>query len=82
MFLENHNIRMISEGCDTEDWSNGCWKFSFAKTGLNCILKYTKTENGYLNCNNISQYTVFTVSYKSYNVSYKSTDPQIHLSIQ
>jgi len=21
---------MISEGsCDTEDWTNGCWKFSF-----------------------------------------------------
>ncbi len=26
----NLRIRMISEGsCDTEDWSNGCWKFSF-----------------------------------------------------
>ncbi len=27
---------MISEwSCDTEDWSNGCWKFSFAITGIN-----------------------------------------------
>ncbi len=25
---------MSSEGsCDTEDWSNDCWKFSFAITG-------------------------------------------------
>ncbi len=29
---------MNSEGlCDTEDWSNGCWKFSFAITGINNI---------------------------------------------
>jgi len=29
----------ISKGsCDTEDWSNGSWKFSF--TGINYILKY------------------------------------------
>ncbi len=39
-------IRMISEGsCDIEDWSNSCWKFSFAITGKNYILKYSKTEN-------------------------------------
>ncbi len=25
--------------CDTEDWSNGCWKFTFAITGINYILK-------------------------------------------
>ncbi len=31
-------IRMISEGsCDIEDWSNSCWKFSFAITGKNYI---------------------------------------------
>ncbi len=38
----NQHIRMISEGsCDTEDWSNSCWKFSFTITGLNYnILKY------------------------------------------
>jgi len=35
-FFEHHqDIRKISEGlCDTEDWSNGCWKFSFAITGI------------------------------------------------
>ncbi len=27
----NKHIRMISKGsCDTEDWSDGCWKSSFA----------------------------------------------------
>ncbi len=31
------HFRMISEGsCDTEDWSNGCWKCSFAITGIHC----------------------------------------------
>ncbi len=31
---------MISEGsCDTDEWSNGCWQFSFAITEINCILK-------------------------------------------
>ncbi len=31
-FLSRYkHIRMIPEGsCDTENWSNGCWKFSFA----------------------------------------------------
>ncbi len=41
----NQHIRMISEGCDTEDWSNGCWTFRFAITGINYILKL---ENNYL----------------------------------
>ncbi len=37
---------MISEGsCDTEDWSNGCWKFSFVNTGIHDILKYIKIES-------------------------------------
>jgi len=31
----NQHIIMISEGpCDTKDWSNGCWKFRFAITGI------------------------------------------------
>ncbi len=35
------HIRMISEvPCDTEDWSNGWWKFSVAITWINYILKY------------------------------------------
>ncbi len=51
----NQHIRMISEGsCDTEDWSNDCWKFSFAITGIN-VLQY----KSYLNCNNISHYYWF-----------------------
>ncbi len=37
----DQQIRMISEGSyDTEDWSNACWKFSFAIIGINYILKY------------------------------------------
>ncbi len=44
MFLK-HKIRMISGGsCDTEDWSNGGYKFSFANTGINYILKYVQIE--------------------------------------
>ncbi len=44
-WAENQHIRMISEGsCDTEDWSNGCWKFSFTITGINYILKYITIE--------------------------------------
>ncbi len=39
MFLE-HQISLLE--CDTEDWSNGCWKFSFAITGINYILRYIK----------------------------------------
>ncbi len=32
----NQHIQMISEGSrGTEDWSNGCWKVSFAITGIN-----------------------------------------------
>ncbi len=44
----NQHIRKISEGpCDTEDWSNDCWKFSFAITGIKYIFKYIKIENWY-----------------------------------
>ncbi len=40
---------MISEGsCNTEDWSNDCWKFSFTIIEINYIL-----------INNISQYYCF-----------------------
>ncbi len=40
---------MISVGsCDTEDWSNNCWKFSFTIIEINYIL-----------INNISQYYSF-----------------------
>jgi len=39
---------MISEGsCDSEDWSNGCWKFSFVVSGINYILKSIEIENIY-----------------------------------
>ncbi len=54
MFLK-HQISMIFEGsCDIEDWSNGCWKLSFAMTWIQYILKYIKIENKYFNGNNIS----------------------------
>ncbi len=37
---------MVSEGsCDTEDGSNGFWKFSFVITDINYILKYIQIEN-------------------------------------
>ncbi len=37
---------MISEGSyETDDWSDGCWKFSFAITEKKSILKYIKIEN-------------------------------------
>ncbi len=36
---------MISEGsCDTKDWSNGCWKFSYAITVINYFLIYIKIK--------------------------------------
>ncbi len=62
MILNQHIIIfLISDwSCDTEEYSNGCWKFSFAIIGVNYILKYIKIQNSYLNLSNISQYfTVF-----------------------
>ncbi len=55
-FIEHQiNIRMISEGsCDPEDWSSGYWKFSFAITWINHMVKYMKIENS-LSCNIISK---------------------------
>ncbi len=42
------HIRMISEvSCDTKDWSNDCWKFSFAITEINYVLIYTEIESSY-----------------------------------
>ncbi len=42
---------MISEGLwDTEDWSNGRWKFSFAITEINHILENITIET-VLYCN-------------------------------
>ncbi len=39
-WVANRHIRMISErSCDTENWSNGCLKFSFAII-INGIFKY------------------------------------------
>ncbi len=36
--FENQHIS--EESCDTEDWINDCWKFSFTIIGINNILKY------------------------------------------
>ncbi len=49
--------------CDTEDWSNGCWKIQLCHTGINNILKCIKIENIYIICNNISQYYSFYFSF-------------------
>ncbi len=41
---------MISEvSRDTEDSSNGCWKFSFAITVIKYIWKYIQIENSHFN---------------------------------
>ncbi len=45
MFLEKH-IRMPSEGI--WHWNNVCWKFSFAITGINYILKCNTIKNSLL----------------------------------
>ncbi len=46
----NQHIRKRS--CDTEDWSDGCWKNNLSLIGINYTFKYSKTENvsGYV-CN-------------------------------
>ncbi len=31
---------LLKNQCNAKDWKNGCWKFSFAMTGMNYILKY------------------------------------------
>ncbi len=42
---------MISEGSyDTEDWSVGFWKFTFAIKGWNKHFIYIKTENCFIFC--------------------------------
>ncbi len=51
-WVPNQHIRKIFEGScdssDTEDWSNGWWKFSFAITGINYIWTYIQFKNCYL----------------------------------
>jgi len=42
----NHHIRVISEGCDTEDWSNDTENTDVI-TGINYILQYITIENSY-----------------------------------
>ncbi len=62
---------MISEwSCDTEDLSNGCWKFSFANTEINYILHFIKIEKVILNCNNITQY------YLEYGIYIRNLDEE------
>ncbi len=49
---------IYEESCDTENWSNGCWKF----TGINYILKY-------IIINYISQYyCAFTFLLKEWSI--------------
>ncbi len=59
-WAQYQHIRLISEGSqDTENWSDDCWKFSFAITEINNILRNIKIEKAILNCNNTSQYYYF-----------------------
>ncbi len=54
---QNHFLRIMW----TEDWCNGCWKFSFAITRINNILKMLKQKTLIWNCNIFSHYCWFTV---------------------
>ncbi len=48
LFINEMFVGMISEGlCNTEDWSNGCWKFCCAIAEIIYILKYIKIETSY-----------------------------------
>ncbi len=60
-FLSTKNyIGMISKRSrDTENYSNGYWKFSFAFTWIHYILKYIKIQ---IKWYNISQYYYVNVS--------------------
>ncbi len=54
---------MISEwSCDTEDWSDDCWKFSFSTIEINYILKYIQRENSYFK---LKQYFIILLYYFS-----------------
>ncbi len=45
---DNKSAYTISEGsCDTEEWSNGWWKFQCFITEIKYILKYNKIGNQY-----------------------------------
>ncbi len=53
----------LNEGSrDTENWSNGFWKFIVAITEINDILIYIKiVKINFLNCNNVWHNDCFTV---------------------
>ncbi len=40
----NQHIRMISDRSSDQIGEMDAWKFSFAITGINCILKYIKNR--------------------------------------
>ncbi len=51
------NIHENSErSCDGENWSNGCWKFSFAIRGINCFVKYIKKQKKCLHFKSMIQW--------------------------
>ncbi len=55
---------MIYEGSyDTEDWSNDCWKFSFAITEMNYILNSQTHFHGKHNYNIIFSYYFIAIFY-------------------
>ncbi len=56
----------------TEDWSNGCWKFSIAITGINYILKYIAIENSYFKLYTILQYYCFYCIFDQINAALES----------
>ncbi len=66
--VTNLHFIMISERSrDTEV----CWKYSFAFTRINYILKYIKIENSIL-CNNIWQYYCFYCIFDQINAALKT----------
>ncbi len=59
LFNINNKIFVLKRLCDTEDWSNGCWKFIFASQGWIIFKNIFKQKAVILNDNNISQYYYF-----------------------
>ncbi len=59
----NHHQISISNACDTEDWSNACWKICFTK-GINNISQNISMENLIIFQGKNMFYYMFLIKYK------------------